>query len=322
MHYMKTFNLTLTQMLMMFSFILVGIWLRKKKIVPDNSDVTISRIETFVLVPALTFYNQLKNCNVENFLSSAKLMLYGLGLVVIAIIVSYPLSKLFEKKSSQNKENEYQRNIYKYALTFGNFGYMGNFIVLGIWGEEMFFKYTMFTFFPSVLCLSWGLYVLIPKESGESLRRNIVKGLTAPPMLALVLGTVCGIFEAGKFFPGFVMSTLSNASNCMGPLSMILAGIVIGSYDFKSLLSNKKVYVASFMRLIVLPTMLVMFLKVLGTDSELLTLALIAFATPVGLNVIIYPATYGGDTKTGASMTMISHILSVVSIPVMFILLQ
>lgn len=322
MHYMETFSLTLTQMLMMFLFILVGIWMRKKQIVPENSDVTVSRIETFVLVPALTFYNQLKNCTVENFLSSAKLMLYGLGLVLIAIIVSYPLSALFAKKSSQNKENEYQRNIYKYALAFGNFGYMGNFIVLGIWGEEMFFKYTMFTFFLSVLCLSWGLYVLIPKESGESLRRNIVKGITAPPMLALVLGTVCGICDVGKFFPDFVMSTLSNASNCMGPLAMILAGIVIGGYNFKSLWTNKKVYVVTFLRLIVIPAILVLALKAMGTSDEILTLALIAFATPVGLNVIIYPATYGGDKKTGASMTMVSHILSVISIPAMFILLQ
>ena len=49
-------------------------------------------------------------------------------------------------------------------------------------------------------------------------------------------------------------------------------------------------------------------------------LALICFATPLGLNTIVYPAAYGGETKTGASMAMISHTLSVVTIPLMYLL--
>ena len=48
-------------------------------------------------------------------------------------------------------------------------------------------------------------------------------------------------------------------------------------------------------------------------------LALIAFATPFGLNTIIYPAAYGGETETGASMAMVSHIFAVVTIPLMYL---
>ena len=43
------------------------------------------------------------------------------------------------------------------------------------------------------------------------------------------------------------------------------------------------------------------------------------FVPPLGLNTIVYPAAYGGDTKTGASMTMISHVLSVITIPLMYL---
>ncbi len=48
-----------------------------------------------------------------------------------------------------------------------------------------------------------------------------------------------------------------------------------------------------------------------------MTLALIAFATSLGLNTIVSLAAYGGDTKIGASMTTISHTLSVITIPLM-----
>ena len=51
-----------------------------------------------------------------------------------------------------------------------------------------------------------------------------------------------------------------------------------------------------------------------------LTLALFAYATPLGMNTVVFPAAYGGETKTGASMAMISHTLSVVTIPLMYLL--
>ena len=61
-------------------------------------------------------------------------------------------------------------------------------------------------------------------------------------------------------------------------------------------------------------------LKLLGTNDEIMTLALIAFATPLGLNTIVFPAAYGGDTKTGAAMAVISHTLSVITIPFMYLI--
>ena len=318
---MEIFNLTLTQMLMMFTLILVGFFLRKKNIVPENSYVTIAKLETFVLSPALNCYNQLTKCTVENFLNNWKLMFYGLALVLVAIAIACPASALFIKHSTEDQKEAYQRNIYKYALTFGNYGFMGNFIVLGIWGSDMFYKYTMFTFFIALFCSGWGLYILIPKQTGgNAFWKNLKKGLTAPPMLGILIGCVCGLCNLSRFFPEFFMKALSNASNCMGPIAMILAGVVIGGYHFKSLLTKKKVYVVTFLRLIVIPAIFVLILKTLGTSDEILSFVLIAFATPIGMNTIVYPGAYGGDTKTGASMTMISHVLSVITIPLMYLI--
>ena len=80
----------------------------------------------------------------------------------------------------------------------------------------------------------------------------------------------------------------------------------------------KKVYVVTFLRLVAIPAILMVILKLFGTSEEIMTLALIAFATPLGLNTIVYPAAYGGDTKTGAAMALISNALGVITIPLMY----
>lgn len=317
---MEMFKLTLQQMLMMYTLILVGYLLRKKSILPEKSDTAMARMETYIFVPALSLYNMLTRCTVKTFSENYTLILYGLAVMLVAIGISYPLSKLFVK-DSRTPENAYRRNIYKYAMTFGNFGFMGNFIILGIWGEEFFFKYSMFTMFVSILCYGWGLYILIPKDKNCGILKNLKRGLLTPPILALFIGIAGGLLNVGNLLPQFFVSALSNASKCQGPVAMVLAGYVIGGYDFKKLILNKKVYFASLLRLIVIPAFLVCGLKLFGAGKEIMTLALIAFATPLGLNTIVYPATYGGETETGASMTMISHTLSVITIPVMYTLL-
>ena len=45
---MEIFNLTLKQMLMMFSLILVGFLLRKKSNLPENSGTVMAKLETFI----------------------------------------------------------------------------------------------------------------------------------------------------------------------------------------------------------------------------------------------------------------------------------
>ena len=317
---MQIFSLTLKQMLMMFTLILVGFLLRKKTILSENAGTTMAKMETYIFVPALTLFTQMSKCTVENFMENASLILYGFIIVLSAIVLSYPLSKCFVRKSEDSPENLYQRNIYKYALTFGNYGFMGNFIILGVWGSDFYYKYSLFVFMIGILCNSWGLYVLIPKEKNSSIWNNLKKGLLTPPIIALVVGMLCGLLNLTQYLPQFMLDAFDSAGSCQGPVAMVLAGFVIGGYNLKELILNKKVYGATFLRLIVIPAAILYILKLLGINDEIMTLALIAFATPLGLNTIVYPAAYGGDTKTGASMAMISHTLSVITIPFMYLI--
>lgn len=317
---MEIFKLTLEQMLMMFTLILIGFFLRKKCILPENAGNIMAKLETWVFVPALSLFTQITKCTVESFSNNFVLMLCGAGIVLASILLAYPVSRCFVKKQAATDEDVYQRNVYKYALTFGNFGFMGNFIILGVWGEEMLSQYLLFTFFVSVMCYSWGLYILVPKTQNAGFWSNLKKGLLTPPMIALVLGILLGVLNAKQYIPDFLLKAFDNAGKCQGPVAMVLAGFVIGGYNFKAIILNKKVYIVSFLRLILIPAVMMLVLKLLNVSEQIMIFALVCFATPLGLNTIVYPAAYGGETKTGASMTLISHVLAVITIPVMYLI--
>lgn len=315
---MNIFYLTLNQMLTMFTYMVVGYILRKKKILPESAYVALSRLETYFFLPALLLNNWMKNCNINTLQENSSIVLYGLLVTSCAVALSYPLSRIFVKKG---EGSEYLRNIYKYAMTFGNHGFVGNFVVLGIWGSEMLFKYSMLTLCASFACNSWGVFVLVPQEGEKKSVKSVLKRMFTPSIIAVFVGLIAGLTNISGYVPQFVTTVLEGGAACMGPVAMILAGIVIGGYDLKEIVKNKKVYLATLMRLIVIPTVFVLGLRLLGADVDVRTLALIAVGTPIGLNTVVYPAAYGGDTKTGASMALISHALSVITIPLMYLLL-
>ncbi|MBR3849240.1 MAG: hypothetical protein IKM36_01980, partial [Oscillospiraceae bacterium] len=72
---MEVFSLTLRQMLVMFTLILIGFLLRKKSILPDNAGRVMAKMETFIFVPALSLFTQMTKCTVRSFAENAHLIL-------------------------------------------------------------------------------------------------------------------------------------------------------------------------------------------------------------------------------------------------------
>ncbi len=306
------FQATLTPMLSLFVCIAIGFFVKKKKLLSDNAGMVLSRLETFLFLPALNFNTMLTRCTVDTIRKDYQLMLYSLAVIAVAITLAYLLAEAFGKKDA------YLKNIYRYALTFSNYGYMGYAIVPLILGEDMLQKYMLFTLPMNVVLYLWGTTVLIPREGT---RKNPLLNLINPSMIAILLGMTCGLLGLGKYVPEFLTSTLSSLGDCLAPIAMLLAGFAVGGFEIRTLLSDVKVYIATGLRLLILPALLVAVLKFLGAENHILYLCLIAYATPFGMNTVVFPAAYGGDVKPGSAMAVISSVLCVLTLPVMYGLL-
>ena len=309
---LATFNATLSPMLVMFVCMVIGFILNRKKLLPENGATVLSKLENYVLVPALIVKTFMENCTVESLSENYTIILSSLFTLFLALIVAIPLAKAFTKDS-------YTINIYRYALSFGNFGFMGNAIVPAILGSSVLYSYMLFTLPLNTAVYTWGVLILIPK--GEE-KKSVLKCLINPIFISIIIGMIVGLTGATPYVPKFITSTVSNLSACMGPLAMVLTGFVVADYDIMSLLKKGRIYIATFLRLILLPTIFVWLLSLTGVGKDILTLAFFAYATPLGLNTVVFPAAYGSDTSTGASMAMVSHTLCVLTIPLMFALLK
>ena len=325
---MQEFFVSLNQMLVLFLFMALGFMLNRKKLLPENAAGVLAKLETNVLVPCLIFHTFNTYCTVQNFTQKWIYILYGAIVMAVSLVIGILLTGLFTKDA-------YRKKIYNYSFAVANFSFMGNAVVLGIFGTEVLFDYMMLTLPLNLYVYSYGVASLAPDCSGK---RFSIKALINPICIAMLLGIVCGLTEVflhleaftahvgladavgieGFSVVGFLKTAISSAGACMSPLAMILTGFVIGGYNFKKLASDKKIYFVSVLRLVVIPAAFIGAFMLLDTDPAILRVTLCATAMPLGLNTVVIPAAYGGDTIDGASMALISHLMSVVTIPLMF----
>ncbi len=316
---LTTFLATLDPMLMLFICIAVGFILNKCKILPDNAGKVMAKLETWVFCSALSFSTMATYCTINTISAHAINIFFGICCVALSMAIAIPLGKVFIREKSP------ERGIYMYALAFANGGYIGDPVVLALFGDEVLSYYKLFYLPFNLMIYIWGISVLVP--AGEY-KGGIFKKILNAPTVAMLIGIVVGITGLGAHLPSFVLSAMSTLKSCMGPVAMLLAGFTIANYDIRQMLQNKKVYVATVLRLVVLPVVLIAALfgikELLNSLLDLqisnvpLFLAFFACAAPLGLNTVVFPEAYGGNPKTGASMALISHTLCVIFIPIMY----
>lgn len=298
---MEVFLSTLNQMLFLFGCILIGFYIKKKGLLPDDAASVISKLESYVIVPALLINSFSTNCSLQNLISNFDLILYGTAFTVGQIIIAYLILPLFKPKKKET-------GIFIYSLSIVNFAFMGNSLVQSLYGDEMLFKYLMFTLPLNVVIFSIGFVWLT-----AGTEKFTMKKLMNPTLVSMVIGMFIGVM--GIQLPTFARNALSSLAGCFSPLGMILTGLVIGNYQISKLLKNKRVYFVTAIRCVLLPLIILGGCKFIGLNQEILTLLIFITAMPLGLNTIVFPAAYGGDTTLGASMAVISNVLGVILVP-------
>lgn len=308
-----------TQMIFLFAFIIIGFILSKWKFVPDNSERVLSKLENTVFMPALVMGTFIENCNVSVLSSVWKLLVLSAALLVVVI----PLSLLCAKFCFKEK---YLQKIATYGLAFSNFGFMGNAIMQAVF-PEIFFEYTIFSLPLWFVIYLWGAPVCLiaGDDNAEKVKLSQrLKSFANPMLIGMFIGMIIGL--TGLQLPTGILKVIDVSGDCMSPIAMLLTGLTIGKLNLLQLLKRWRIYLVTGIKLFVYPLLFILvFMFVPQGDfisDTFLKCGLCIMAMPTGLNTIVIPAAYGRDTSDAAGMALISHLISVGTIPLMFMLLQ
>ena len=140
-------------------------------------------------------------------------------------------------------------------------------------------------------------------------------------IISIIAGVVLFIFRIQ--LPSGAQDVLNMMNNMIGPLGMLLAGMVIAEVPLKTVFTRKRIYLSAALRLFIYPVFVLGLMKVIQTfasiqdSKQILLTVYLASITPACATVTSMAQLYDKDAAYSSSLYVLTTLLSIGTMPVM-----
>lgn len=142
------------------------------------------------------------------------------------------------------------------------------------------------------------------------------------------VNVICCFLGAAMFLlhvklPEILGNAVHSMAGIIGPLSMIIIGMLMGGTDMKRVFQRKQIYLVAFLRLIGAPLAGIVMFRVAGALMELeneqtiLTIVLLSYITPSAATITQLSQYFNHDVEYCSAINVLTTILCVITMPVM-----
>ncbi len=291
---------------MLFILMIIGYFLRRREIITEKGKSLLTDLVIDFTLPSNIICAFQMEFSAEIFQSCIVIFFVAIGIMAGTFILANIAYPGFDKS---------HKGVLKYATMCSNAGFLGNPIAEGIFGPVGLMFASIYLIPQRIFMWSAGLACFTDTTDKKELVKKIV---THPCIIAVFIGIVLMLTQIE--LPGVIDRTLNSLSNANTALSMLLIGAILYGIPFKSLLEKENFYY-SFVRLILIPLLVFVICHLIGIPSLETNVSVVLAGMPAASTTAVLASKYGSDEQFATKLVILSTLLSVVTIPVMCILL-
>ena len=159
------------------------------------------------------------------------------------------------------------------------------------------------------------------QSRGGQKQNAFLKILLNPNILAILFGVF--LFFTKVSLPAPISLAISDLGKMIGPISMLITGIVLGSMSFKKILSYRRIYMVTAFRLLFFPFIYLLLISVLSRIDGFLdnpVLFLVSFLSamaPAAANVSQFAILYGKEEEYASCINIFTTLCTIISMPIL-----
>ncbi len=304
------FSITLTAVAVMLIYAVPGFLLVKTRMIKQEAIAAFATVLMYVCQPCLTVYSFQK----VDF--SMKLVGQLLIFFVIALAIqSVMLGGFFLVFRKKYEDIRYR--VYTLATTLGNCTFMGVPLLEALFPDNPETVVFSLAFFLAMSILSWTAASYIITQD----RRYIsVKKLVLNPAV-LSMAVAIPIFVSGLRFPEQFENMITLLGRMTTPLCMLVLGMRLATVQIKPIFTSGLQYLVIAVKQLAMPLLAYAVLSLFSLDPIMKQTLFILTATPVASIVLNFAEMLGKGQKAAANVVLLGTLLSVLTIPIMSLLL-
>lgn len=309
------FAFVASQMLTVSLPILLGWALNKLGILTKELDNSLSALTLNVALPcsilaSIDGAESLPDPDTLVLLMLACALTYAVS-IAVALVMAFLLGGTEDARAS-----------YRFAIAFGNCGFIGLPVLSAILGERALLYAAIALIPANVILFAVGpLFFADPDASaspGDRLRTTLTS-LKSPTLAASVAVLLLAL--AGVNHLGVLGSALGIVGQMATPLALLITGSSMALYRPLEMLKEPRSYIAAAGRLIVVPVACMIAVSLFPLTDYVRAVIVLDGAMPVATVGALYCLRAGRDTKPMMQVTFLTVVFSVVTIPLVSVLL-
>jgi len=288
-----------------FLIILVGMGLRKTKIIKPEMDKGFMVMAVHWLFPALILSKMIGNEVLFEYGLILPSVVFGFLSVSVFLGLGMLLAPLFGfKKVGSGKRT------FAVVNSLQNYGYMAIPLVFTLFPDDGAVA-VLFTHNIGVELAMWTVCLMCFSGSFSFSWKTFMKG----PILGVIFGLLITYTGLAPYIPDFVMRTLEMLGNCALPLSILLIGLTM--YDI--VLKVKFNFVTSgsavFLRLMLFPLIMLFAASLIPMALPLKQVIVVQAAMPAAMFPIVLARHYGGLADVAIESVVATSLVSFFTMP-------
>lgn len=306
-HLIFSLNATLP----IFIVMIIGLFLKKYKIIDDGFVSKANKLVFQVCLPLLVFQDLVHNDFVEAW--DSRFVLFCFVVTVLSIIISIVLAKLFVKKKLQG---EFIQGSYRSSAAILGIALIQNIYGTSVMGPLMILGSVPLYNMMAVIVLS-----LFHEEI--SFNKKVIKktllGIIKNP---IIIGIICGIVVSLMNIP--IPTVLDKSVDYVARLATPLGLMAMGaSFHFeKVLVYSKETLLAVFMKLIGFSAIFLPIAIMIGFRNDQLIAILVMLASATTVSSYIMARNMGHEGVLTTGIVMLSTLLCAFSITIWLFVLK
>ena len=308
---MVSFSVTFNNVLLMLLYLLPGFLLCKAKKVQPNHLSTPSVLLLYVCGPGM-FLNALTRLDYDPDLIR-KMVLFLFFSLSGEIIMMLLILILAGKK-----RRDFKIRMLSVASVMGNVGFFGMPVISALFPAVPEAAVYSCVFNTSLNILAWTMGVF--SLTGEKKHISFRAAFLNPSVIAVAAGLVLYLLKAKTWLPELVQDGFRTLSTMSTPLCMMILGIRLATMDLKSLFATPLAWMVSAGKLLVFPLFCYALVLPFPLDPVFKGSILILAGTPCASILLNLAEIHHNGQKLAATCALLSTLLSIVTIPLLSML--
>ena len=296
-------------MVILFTIVVLGYALCKLGYMGDKFDQKLSSIVIDVTCPALILSSVM---GAELPDRSLILPLLGIGFLTYILLLVYGFwVPRFVSKSRD------EQGMIGFALMFANVGFIGYPIVSAIFGPKAVFYAALLNIPNTFFIFTAGVMLVKGEHNMKSLSAKV---LFSPAMIAAFMAALMVAFSVRT--PDIIARPVTMVGNITIPAALMVIGSSMARLPLKEIIGSPKVYVASLLRLVVVPLSVYFLFRFCGVSDVINNINTVIIAMPVASYGTMFCMKYGRNPSLMTEMTFITTLGSILTIPLITLLFK